>query len=235
MNALAPLTEPPISQSLAKALESPKSYRYTDDGYGGELVEEPWRLPAAPPEVRAEAGRVLRILEPQTARADKGIVAKWLGSLGVLCAGQMSAADAKAKLGAYSALLDYPAGCFTEASLRDAATRFKWFPAFAEVAEFLDEVAKPIRQKADRLAKIAGAPDEPKAFAPAFRRLVPQRSESNEEWRERKRRELGIDPNLQPVDMATKAVTVTPRYVPVRPPGLEEALAETLSHDTEAA
>jgi hypothetical protein len=83
--------------------------------------------------------------------ADKALVAKWLGALGVLCAGQMTAADAKVKIAAYAPLLECPASVLTRRTLQDAGRSFKWFPSFAEVSTFLDCHTWVMRKLAARL------------------------------------------------------------------------------------
>jgi hypothetical protein len=87
--------------------------------------------------------------------ADKQLVAKWLGALGVLCAGQLTAADAKVKIAAYAPLLDCPASVLTKRTLADAGRAFKWFPSFAEVSEFLDGRTWAMRKLAARLKQLA--------------------------------------------------------------------------------
>lgn len=65
----------------------------------------------------------------------------WLKALGVLSAATMSAADAKAKIGAYAPMLaeEYADWCFTPASLAACAKAFKFFPSFGELAAALSE------------------------------------------------------------------------------------------------
>lgn len=95
---------------------------------------------------RAEA-----LLKP----ADKKLIEKWLVHLGVLCAGQISVEDAKAKVIAYAELMDYPAGVLNRRTLADAGRAFKWFPSFAEVSSFLDGRTWAMRKLAARLKMLA--------------------------------------------------------------------------------
>jgi hypothetical protein len=97
----------------------------------------------------------LRAAENLLRPADKQTLAKWLATLGVLCAGQMSADDAKTKIAAYVPLLDVPAAILTKQTLQDAGREFKWFPSFAELAAFMDRQSWPLRKLAARLRRIA--------------------------------------------------------------------------------
>jgi len=92
--------------------------------------------------------------------ADQATVAKWLTSLGVLCAGQTTASDAKTKIAAYAPLMDYPASVLTKQTLQDAGRAFKWFPSFAEVSEFLDGRTWVMRKLAARLRMLAESTPE---------------------------------------------------------------------------
>src|SRR5262249_25850468 len=51
--------------------------------------------------------------------------------------------------------LGFPAACYTQASLRAAGKRFKWFPCFAELNEFLPTQLEPLHCRRWRLARIA--------------------------------------------------------------------------------
>lgn len=85
-------------------------------------------------------------------------VAEWLSQLGILTAGpKMSVADAKEKLAAYAGGLDFPQFCFTQNSLYAAARYFKWFPAFSEVCDWLDNYIKPSRTMYARVKALANA------------------------------------------------------------------------------
>ena len=80
--------------------------------------------------------------------------AKWLASLGILCAGNMTADDAKAKIGAYKTLMHPPRGVLTQESLDKAGRTFKWFPTYGEVAEFLDAEERELRNQMARAKQI---------------------------------------------------------------------------------
>ena len=106
---------------------------------------------------------------PPSSRNDGGeTAAKWLSTLGLLVAGRMATADARARLSAFGPLLaDYPVRVFTMETLREAARRFKWFPSYAELAELLDEVAREIGSRVPLRRHIAASvepwPPPPKA------------------------------------------------------------------------
>jgi hypothetical protein len=87
--------------------------------------------------------------------ADKKLVEKWLKTLGILCAGQMTAVDAQAKISAYVPLLDCPASILNKRTLADAGRAFKWFPSFSEVSAFLNAEAFVMRKLAARLRMLA--------------------------------------------------------------------------------
>lgn len=96
---------------------------------------------------RAWLPRAEALLKP----ADRKLIEKWLIHLGVLCAGQISTEDAKAKVMAYAELMDAPASVLNKRTLADAGRAFKWFPSFAEVSEFLDGRTWVMRKLAARL------------------------------------------------------------------------------------
>lgn len=101
-----------------------------------------------------EARALVPALTDQLTPAREGVRLQWLAQLGILVAGVMSSGDAKAKAQAYAPALDYPALCFTTETKIEAARRFKWFPSFAELAEFFDEICKPRREQLQRVRAI---------------------------------------------------------------------------------
>ena len=120
---------------------------------GGTFRE--WPLPEILPEIAAQAGRAVEGYDRLLAPAPPGAAQPWLMQLGVLTAGgNVSVADAKLKAALYEYHLRQPAFCFSDSALRDAAARFKFFPSFAELNEFLNEVAAPYREARNRLAEI---------------------------------------------------------------------------------
>jgi hypothetical protein len=185
------VTKPPaiatvsLSSSLRASCEGVPRIVDRGDGHGAVTVGETWRPPRhANAALKAEAERAWQAAERALAPASAETMGKWLASLGLLCAGATSAAEARAKIGAYASLMDYPPACFTKSTLADAGRRFKWLPSFAELTAFLDEVARPARQLRDRLRAIAEAPlppDAPVKRAPpseAQRAEIRQRAEA---------------------------------------------------------
>ena len=126
-----------------------------------DLETDGWRKPEnlTAQEIEAAKWRV-RSAEELLRPADQATVAKWLTSLGVLCAGQTTASDAKTKIAAYAPLMDYPASVLTKQTLQDAGRAFKWFPSFAEVSEFLDGRTWVMRKLAARLRMLAESTPE---------------------------------------------------------------------------
>lgn len=94
-------------------------------------------------------------------RAPDGVVTEWLTRLGTLVAGQISLTEAKARIMAYKTDLDYPSLCYTDRTRIEAARRFNWFPSFAELSAFLDQVAAPMRSRLVRLKALAECPVDP--------------------------------------------------------------------------
>jgi hypothetical protein len=93
-------------------------------------TETPGSQLSIPPSVRAEAERALQAVEDALQPAPQATVERWLGALGTLVAGQLSAEDARTR------------------SLDAAARSCKWFPSYAEVCQLLDaEVAAAHRQR----------------------------------------------------------------------------------------
>jgi len=139
-------------------VETPTEIRYSDDDRGARAVALTWRLPERiTPELIAQAKRLLPAAEEALKPAPRQKARDWLAMLGTLCAGQMSAADAKAKIGVYVPLLEAPESVLTRDTLRQAGERFKWFPSFAEISDFLAERVGPMRALRARLEAIANA------------------------------------------------------------------------------
>ncbi len=145
----------------------------TDDNpRAGTEYREAWAPPkSVTEEIKREARRALaeaeKALEPPNMDARR----KWLAAVGTLCAGKMSASDAESKLAAYAELLGHPRAVFTRGSLKRAGARFRWFPSFAEINEFLDDEAGPYFRFVQRLRTIANSP----------LRLAPQRPQTGAE------------------------------------------------------
>jgi len=111
-------------------------------------TETPGSQLSIPPSVRAEAERALQAIDDALQPAPQATVERWLGALGTLVAGQLSAEDARTRIAAYAAMLNYPRHAYTRSSLDAAARSCKWFPSYAEVCQLLDaEVAAAHRQR----------------------------------------------------------------------------------------
>lgn len=116
-----------------------------------------WEIPKVTSSLRNDAKRMLPLAEAELELAKISDRQKWLMTLGVLCSGNLTAADAKEKLSAYGYLLKYSDAVFTEETLEGAGRKFTWFPSFSELASFLDELELPILNRVARLSKIASA------------------------------------------------------------------------------
>lgn len=165
-NNLPALVTVSLSSSLRAVCDDRQEWN------AGEMRELPWHAPLAVDQRdKGEAKAALPLAVRAATPADMDLVRKWLAALGVMCAGNMPAADAKAKIGVYAPNLDHPHSCFTEETLREAGRAFKWFPSYSEVAEFLDGKARPIKKLKLRLEAVANAP-------------VAERTREGKQWRD---------------------------------------------------
>lgn len=92
-------------------------------------------------------------------RTDPALVRDWLKALGSAVAGGLSRDEASAKLGIMTpwAAQDFGPECFTARTLKWAAEEFKFFPAYAELAEFLR------KQRRDEPPRLSYDIPQPKA------------------------------------------------------------------------
>lgn len=125
-----------------------------------ETLRWPERFNPNPPkpEVKAEAEKILPAVEALLVKAPADTMAAWLERLGVATAGKSSPRDARVKIAAYGVMLDHPARCFTEASLKRASIKFHWFPSFSEVHRFLNDECSDIVSARRCLRRITEAP-----------------------------------------------------------------------------
>lgn len=72
-------------------------------------------------------------------------------------AANMTAQDAQARMEGYTELLAPVVGALTLDSLDRAGRKFKWFPSYAEIAEFLDAEKAEIEKQLARARQIAEA------------------------------------------------------------------------------
>lgn len=146
--------------------------------YGYEAVPVPWelKLPISVGDVAA-AKALLPLAEAacELAKPDDGRTWNWLLMLGAITAGRTSMDDAKVKLTAYRKLLEVPVGIFDdETVMRRAGKRFKFFPSFSELAEFIEAERRRLDQQARRLRIVAfGRDQEPaRGFRVPVRRMA---------------------------------------------------------------
>lgn len=123
--------------------------------------------PAAKAEALALSKRLTKSLDE--GRAENRVAMTWLAQVGILSAGKMSVDEAKARISAYVALLDFPAVCYGPESLKRAGSKFKFFPSFAEVEEHLSREVWWVKAQAYRLQRI-GAEPKPDPAKPAPKR-----------------------------------------------------------------
>jgi hypothetical protein len=148
---------PQVSKTLSDVLADQDEGFYGPNGY--DIRPAPWKLPAVLGAAeREEAARALDALAPVLDPAAQATIAPWLNRLGAMVASNMSADEARVKAGLMASNLaaEFPIGVFTPETLRAAAREFKWFPSYAELAEYLDREARKLRRLRDRLEAVAG-------------------------------------------------------------------------------
>ncbi|MFP5513315.1 MAG: hypothetical protein ACLGJC_09565 [Alphaproteobacteria bacterium] len=117
-----------------------------------------WKPPAfVSPEMRAEAASIIAKMDAAGELSPQARVRQWLIDLAPLVAGNMALEDARQRVDALVGSLEYPAACFTQASLRKAARRFTFFPGYKELCDFLDAQLADLRVKRQRLEAIVRA------------------------------------------------------------------------------
>ncbi|MDR3439867.1 MAG: hypothetical protein P4L94_24940 [Telmatospirillum sp.] len=144
-----------------------------DDKHGFVKKPLPWNRPLViTGQEQADALAFLPMAQDACKPAPPDPVRKWISTLGALVAGNMPVGDARAKLSAYTRLLDVPLGVVDDDdSLKRAGHRFKWFPSYAELAQFVDEEKYQLDERVRRLQLIAEGPKP--ALARARQRLHP--------------------------------------------------------------
>ena len=147
-----PSLSPP--DSLAKALTSPTEW--FEGSHGFDTRAAPWKPPAVITDsMRKDAEQSLPIAQALCDPAPKDRAKQWLATLGTIVAGNMPAAEAQMRLKAYVGLIEIPAGMMTRQLLDRAGRRFKFFPSYSELAEFVDEEKHRLEETARRLRIIA--------------------------------------------------------------------------------
>lgn len=133
---------------------------------GGVRFHDRWAPPATVTRETVEAARTalanfdeLLKAGPLGPAKKPGTRGHWLAQLAMLTisAGKNTLEEQLGRVATVAIGLTYPAFCFTSATLYQAARRFKFFPSFAELAAFLDEVVEPARRTRDRLSRLAQA------------------------------------------------------------------------------
>lgn len=128
------------------------------------LVDHLWPIPGADltkhaPEARAALENPLwsdKVAGPDLMR-------RWLGSLALLVAGRMSSDEAKSRVAIYAEMLGVrgiPAAVLTKEGLERAASKFTWFPSYAEVSSFIGEDVEIFTELRRRLVLIAALDDK---------------------------------------------------------------------------
>lgn len=136
------------------------------------------------PAVRNEArGLLAQVNIALSDHADSQAIASWVGKLGILVAGSMTADDARAKMAGYGAMLagQYPRALFSRDVLDRCARAFKWFPSYSELADRLDLEHRKLVREQKRLETLVGraegATPAPvrRLIADAVKPVVPKR------------------------------------------------------------
>lgn len=111
-----------------------------------------------------QARQFLPVAESECAPVQAMRSDAWLSALWDITAHEKLDADSQdQKLDILNAMIaEYPGVIFTRDSLTRAARQFKFWPAFMELSEFLDNEAYPVRARRDRLYALANSqPCEP--------------------------------------------------------------------------
>lgn len=121
--------------------------------------------------MRQEAGIAAVDVGKRLGPASQDSLRKWLLALGAVCAGASTEEAAGAWVNAMAGLLDTCSGALTKASLKRAATKFKYKPCFSELSQFFEEERAEIETKLKRLKAISN--------------FVPRQMLTHEEFRKR--------------------------------------------------
>lgn len=108
----------------------------------------------------AEAKAKLPEAEAICAMTTREGMLRWVGNLGIRCRSTPDPEQAKAQAVSYVQGLEHariPGLAFTQGTLERAASHFTFFPAFAELRDFLDQQAAPDTRMVRRLKMIAEA------------------------------------------------------------------------------
>lgn len=138
---------------------------------------------AVTPEALSEAQSIVQACDDALRPANAETVVKWLTALGKCVVAPGTSEDARSKLTSYASVLSFPPCCYTQATLRRAAERFKWFPAIAELSELFGEITGPIK-RAQFAAKrvLAEKPETSRAKKSSDRIQHPAYLAAMEKW-----------------------------------------------------
>lgn len=171
---------------MARIVESRIEWRYPNEGEAYQ-IEVAWEMPRPVTEkMVADAKAYFPVAQTDCQNAGRDAIERWLTALGTLCAGKMGVEEAQAKLKAYSSMLEVPASVLTKQTLDEAARKFTWFPAYGEIAEFLDskaQIKRKIRDRLDRIAKARPEHDREPGFTPWSQRTPEQKKMINDALR----------------------------------------------------
>lgn len=167
-----------MSEALKRAIADELNLHPTADG-DGYAWQVPAELDAA---VIAEAGTLAGRWGAELAAAPIGTRLHWLTKLAVLTAGAKPVEDVRRQIAEYAPGLNFPPLCFTDETRFACARKFKWWPAYAELAAALDEIAAGSRERLRRLNRVAASP------VPEAPPLTPDTVRPD--WHKRKRGEL---------------------------------------------
>ena len=181
------------------AVQSRSDWRFTPEDQhgsptrsGGALpVEASWDIPTVITQQLIDAAaEALPAWREYMAPCDLAKAGHWLAQLGVMCGGpKMTADEAKEKIVAYAVGLQFPAFCFSDKSLYTAAKKFKWFPTFSEVSDWLEAKSRVSQDTLTRLEMLASAqPTKPRE--PDMVRTIAEATPEQREKHEAEMRKL---------------------------------------------
>lgn len=133
-----------------------------------------------------QAADAIDIIETSLIPADASRAGYWLAELGTLTASKADTTEGIArKISVYADMLEQPKWCFTKETLRLAATKFSWFPTFAEVNEFFNKMTAKHRWVLLKLKHVAETPrrryanDGPTRLAGYAHKIIDENKKNN--------------------------------------------------------
>lgn len=148
-----------VSLSSPLALAVKGTPVYGENGFDADATT--WSMPSRITEAMiAEAKRKLPEAEAACSPTTREGILRWIGNLGIRCRSTPDPEQAKTQAVSYAQGFEHakiPGISFTHGTLEKAASRFTFFPAYAELRDFLLEQASPQLRLARRLKMIAEA------------------------------------------------------------------------------